>query len=59
MNLLQIIFARLQSLCFFVAESLEKRLRLILDDLLGPSHTSTSKSVWDPIVLVIIVYTHR
>ncbi|XP_020291848.1 protein HIRA homolog isoform X2 [Pseudomyrmex gracilis] len=34
-------------------ESLEKRLRLILDDLLGPSHTSASKSIWDPIVLGI------
>ncbi|XP_011629454.1 protein HIRA [Pogonomyrmex barbatus] len=32
-------------------DGLEKRLRLILDDLLGPSHTSASKSVWDPVIL--------
>ncbi|XP_076280124.1 histone cell cycle regulator-like protein isoform X1 [Lasioglossum baleicum] len=32
-------------------DGLEKRLRLILDDLLGPSHTSASKSIWDPLIL--------
>ncbi|XP_035717672.1 protein HIRA homolog [Vespa mandarinia] len=35
-------------------DGLEKRLRLILDDLLGPSHTSASKSSsWDPMILGI------
>ncbi|KZC10950.1 PREDICTED: protein HIRA homolog [Dufourea novaeangliae] len=34
-------------------DGLEKRLRLILDDLLGPSHTSASKSIWDPLILGI------
>ncbi|EGI67467.1 Protein HIRA [Acromyrmex echinatior] len=34
-------------------DGLEKRLRLILDDLLGPSHTSASKSAWDPVILGI------
>ncbi|XP_012227653.1 protein HIRA [Linepithema humile] len=34
-------------------DGLEKRLRLILDDLLGPSHTSASKSLWDPVILGI------
>ncbi|XP_076280126.1 histone cell cycle regulator-like protein isoform X3 [Lasioglossum baleicum] len=35
-------------------DGLEKRLRLILDDLLGPSHTSASKSIWDPLILVLV-----
>lgn len=39
---------------FYFLDGLEKRLRLILDDLLGPSHSSASKSVWDPVILVII-----
>ncbi|CAL7946212.1 unnamed protein product [Xylocopa violacea] len=34
-------------------DGLEKRLRLILDELLGPSHTSASKSIWDPLILGI------
>lgn len=34
-------------------DGLEKRLRLILDDLLGPSHATASKSVWDPLILGI------
>ncbi|XP_050450855.1 protein HIRA homolog [Cataglyphis hispanica] len=34
-------------------DGLEKRLRLILDDLLGPSHTSASKSMWEPVILGI------
>ncbi|CAK9830954.1 Protein HIRA homolog [Anthophora retusa] len=34
-------------------DGLERRLRLILDELLGPSHTSATKSIWDPIILGI------
>lgn len=33
-------------------DGLEKRLRIILDDLLGPSHGSASKSAWEPTMLV-------
>lgn len=32
-------------------DGLEKRLRIILDDLMGPSHGSASKSSWDPMIL--------
>lgn len=32
-------------------EGLEKRLRVILDELMGPSHSSASKSTWDPMIL--------
>ncbi|XP_015600731.1 protein HIRA homolog [Cephus cinctus] len=32
-------------------DGLEERLRLILDDLMGPSHGSVSKSTWEPMIL--------
>ncbi|XP_046591914.1 protein HIRA homolog isoform X1 [Neodiprion lecontei] len=32
-------------------DGLEKRLRIILDDLLGPSHGSAAKSAWEPTML--------
>ncbi|XP_020707193.2 protein HIRA homolog isoform X2 [Athalia rosae] len=32
-------------------DGLEKRLRIILDDLLGPSHGSAIKSTWEPTML--------
>ncbi|XP_063982200.1 protein HIRA homolog isoform X1 [Diachasmimorpha longicaudata] len=32
-------------------DGLERRLRIILDDLMGPSHSSASKSTWEPMIL--------
>lgn len=34
-------------------DGLEKRLRIILDELMGPSHTTAGKSVWEPSILGI------
>lgn len=39
-----------------LSDGLEKRLRLILDEFLGPSHTTASKSIWDPLILVLSQY---
>lgn len=37
----------------FLLDGLERRLRIILDDLMGPSHSVASKSTWDPMILGI------
>ncbi|KAK0181769.1 hypothetical protein PV327_004023 [Microctonus hyperodae] len=37
-------------------DGLERRLRILLDDLLGPSHSSASKSTWEPMILGIKKY---
>ncbi|CAG5099972.1 Similar to Hira: Protein HIRA homolog (Drosophila melanogaster) [Cotesia congregata] len=34
-------------------DGLEKRLRIMLDDLMGPSHSTAAKSTWDPMILGI------
>ena len=48
-----LVFLFLSNFTLSLSDGLEKRLRIILDDLMGPSHGSASKSTWDSMILGI------